>query len=54
MRQHKFKPFSERQAQKNNKPANRIQAIDRKRFTREEVEAAIQRRANQRSIYQNR
>lgn len=40
------KPFSERLVNKPGEPANRIKAIDRKRFTREEVEAAIQRRRN--------
>lgn len=47
-------PLLERQAQKKREPANRIKAIDRKRFTKEEVDAAIERRAMQYNYYQNR
>lgn len=39
-----YKPYSERLENKPAKPANSIRGIDRKRYTREEVEAAIKRR----------
>lgn len=35
-------------------PANCIRAIDRKRFTREEVEAELERRRNLRTCYESR
>ena len=50
------KPFSEQQAQRNERkqPANRITAINRKRFTHHEVEAEINRRRNFKTYYENR
>lgn len=47
------KPFSERSANKS-KPVQRIKAIDRKRFTQEEVEREIARRRNFKTYYQSR
>jgi len=51
MTQHK--PFSERSANKS-KPVQRIKAIDRKRFTQEEVEREIARRRSFNTFYENR
>jgi len=49
-------PFSEKLTEREQraKPGNKIKVSDRKRFTREEVEAAIKSRSNYSTTYQNR